>query len=233
MQPGSQYFPTLRPPCVRIRPPQAVIEAWDAGICRLIDAGVTGTILLANVASVQGFSVRATAAGSRPGVFEGCAVVVRRQNISEFRRTNYTLGILPSESGCPRISPVRVASCTMHPAGTVDWRHLYSLQKCLLYDLWCYHDLVYSGFIMMHSDAPVLSAVLSSAEWLVVACCAKATSGPIHSLVWSTLFVLAFCSFSTALQPPTLTTWSLPKQTLELSDWPRSTRKSRFSTTSR
>lgn len=44
-------------PCVRT--PQAVIEAWDAGIGRLVDAGVTGTIMLANVASVKGLAVSA------------------------------------------------------------------------------------------------------------------------------------------------------------------------------
>lgn len=33
--------------------------AWDDGIGRLVDAGVTGTILLANMGSVKGLSVRA------------------------------------------------------------------------------------------------------------------------------------------------------------------------------
>ena len=39
---------------------QAVIEAWDDGIGRLVNAGVTGTILLANMASVKGLAVRTT-----------------------------------------------------------------------------------------------------------------------------------------------------------------------------
>ena len=37
--------------------PQAVISAWDAGISRLVNAGVTGTIVLANMPSVKGLSV--------------------------------------------------------------------------------------------------------------------------------------------------------------------------------
>lgn len=37
---------------------QAVVKAWDDGIGRLVGAGVTGTILLANMGSVKGFAVR-------------------------------------------------------------------------------------------------------------------------------------------------------------------------------
>lgn len=36
---------------------QAVVNAWDEGISRLIEAGVTGRIILANIGSSKGLEV--------------------------------------------------------------------------------------------------------------------------------------------------------------------------------
>ena len=45
------------PCCLPLNAPQEVIGAWTAGIGRLLEAGVTGRILLANVGSPKGLPV--------------------------------------------------------------------------------------------------------------------------------------------------------------------------------
>lgn len=45
------------PPYTFVHAPQEVVKAWDDGIGRLVQAGVSGTILLANVGAVKGLSV--------------------------------------------------------------------------------------------------------------------------------------------------------------------------------
>ena len=77
-----------RPFCIRTS--QAVIEAWDNGIARLVDAGVTGTILLANMASVKGLSVSAVVvqARTKPPLGSSCGTNTFRCSWC----TNNTLG---------------------------------------------------------------------------------------------------------------------------------------------
>lgn len=57
-------------------PPQEVVKAWDDGVGRLIQAGVNGNILLANLGAVKGLAVSATT--HHPGIMCMHACVANR-----------------------------------------------------------------------------------------------------------------------------------------------------------